>query len=296
MGEIADAIRRARAAATGGRREAGEPGPSGPQHPAPEPAHRVREVPRPAAERRLERLVPQSPAIVLDEGPTAEACRHVALRLRAELEARSARSVAIVSAVRGEGKTTVACNLAIALATLSQGREVALVDLDLRRSSIAAYLSLPRHAAGIEQVLQGGAELEDVCLAVEKPALDLYPAAAPQRAAHELMVLPRFGETIEALERRYATVVVDTPPTLFVPDARLILRHVAVCVPVGRTGQSRVRQLRQLAEHLPRQQVLGPVLNDTRRSQIDYGGYGYYGEESEDGSRRSRRRRETGSG
>ena len=79
---------------------------------------------------------------MLEEGPNAEVCRQLALRLRTALDERGSRTVAVVSAERGDGKTTLAVNLAIGLATLTREREVALVDFDIRKPSVARQLSI----------------------------------------------------------------------------------------------------------------------------------------------------------
>jgi Mrp family chromosome partitioning ATPase len=215
--------------------------------------------------------------VILEQGPDAEACRHLALRLRDALDERRARSIAIVSAERGDGKTTVACNIAIALATLSREREVALVDFDMRRPAIAKSLSIPHHV-GVEEVLLGRASLDEVRIAVEQPAIDVFPVVRPQDAAHELIVLPQMAALIAELERRYATVIVDTPPAPLVPDATLILRHVSACSPVVRAGKTRARSLRRLLDCLPRDRILGWILNGERASRFGYRDY-YYGEE-----------------
>ncbi len=280
MGEIADAIRRARTEGFGTARTP-ERVPVGlrpslaPLAPAP-PLAAPAPDPRPA-EHRVDTVESDYPAVVLDDGPNAEACRHVALRLRSAMEARGARSVLIVSAERGDGKTTVACNMAIALATLSRGRDVALIDLDLRKPSVGSYLSLSK-GTGIEAVLLGKATLDDVRVEVQNPAIDIYPAVVPQRAAHELMVLPQLGELIGLLERRYAAVIIDSPPAPVVPDATLILRHVAACVPVVRAGKTRARSFRRLVDCVPRAQLTGWILNGDRSSGQTYDYY-YYGAE-----------------
>lgn len=227
----------------------------------------------PAPRRVVENLYPVDPAIVIDAGPNVEACRHIAVRVRAELEARAARSVAIVSAVQAEGKTTVLCDLGLALASLAGGRDVALVDLDLRKPSMAQVLDVSPER-GIEEVLDGTATLDDVRVSVRRPAVDLYPALAPRRASHELLVKPRFAQMIDELERRYAIVLIDTPPALLVPDANLILRRVATCLAVARAGQSRARRFRQLVEMLPSRRLLGEILNGVRAQDLNYGYYG----------------------
>lgn len=276
MGEIADALRRARS-----------------QRPSAPPEPGLRGLPAPitlaaaAAELKpgltINSVEPQNTAIVLDQGPDAEACRHLALRLRKALDERHARSIAIVSAERGDGKTTVACNVAIALATLSRDREVALVDFDLRRPSIVKSLSIP-HDAGVEEILLGRATLDSVRVCVQQPAIDVYPVVTPQDAAHELIVLPQMAALIADLERRYATVVVDTPPAPLVPDATLILRHVAACAPVVRVGKTRARSVRHLLDCLPRERMIGWILNGEHAPRFGYRDY-YYGDEPQPGPR-----------
>jgi succinoglycan biosynthesis transport protein ExoP len=221
----------------------------------------------------------QARAVAVDgASPATESFRHLALRVRAELERRSLRCVAITGPLRSEGKTTVACNMALALASVSRGREVALVDLDLRRPSIAADFQIPVEV-GVEELLLGRRALSEVCVSIEKPAVDVFPAASAHDAAHELLVQPGFAALVRELERRYATVIFDTPPVLLVPDTSLILAQVSAYIAVARSGETRKRALKQMVELLPRERLLGTILNEgplpTHRKQ-----YGYYGADS----------------
>ncbi len=240
----------------------------------PSPADTRRERPRPAeppppslqatpASRTVEVLQPTSPAIVVDDSSAVHQCRNLALRVRGVLEQRGAASVAVTSAVPQEGKTTVLCNLALALASLSGPGRVALLDLDLRKPSAARVLGL-RVDQGVDQVLIGAATLDDVRIRVERPSVDVYPAGDPHHGAHQLLGGASLGELIAELERRYSLVLVDTPPALLVPDTHLILQHVSACIPVVRAGHSRARPFKQLMASLPRSQTLGALLNGNR--------------------------------
>lgn len=264
MGEIADALRRTRGVLF-------PPTTSELPMPPPEAPRRALREPQPA--QRLDTLEPTRPAIVLQDEPAVEACRHLAVKLRAELDRRGAGAVAIVSAVQGEGKTTVACDVALALASVSRAAEVALVDLDLRKPSVARYLGLLVNV-GIEDYFAGQVALEDTRIEVAHPRLDIFPALRATRDAHQLLVLPALGRLISELRQRYAVVVVDTPPALVVPDASLILREVPACVAVARAGVTRARFFRELVEALPRQRLIGEVLNDARSAARHY--YGTY--------------------
>jgi Mrp family chromosome partitioning ATPase len=293
VGEISEALRRAR------RERSGDAGDRNPVGEAPNSEHLSRRVERrgdtsqqlstsandlsaestgaqPLALDRARTGEWPARAVVVDRySPVAESCRHLALRVRAELERRSLRSVAISGPLRNEGKTTIACNLALALASVSRGRAVALVDLDLRRPSIAADFQI-RVATGIEDFLTGARGLPEICFSIEKPAVDVFPAARPHASAHELLVQPTFAALVHELERRYATVIFDTPPTLLVPDTRLILDHVGAFIAVARSGVTRQRALQSMLDQLPRDRFLGTILNEgplpTHARQ-----YGYYG-------------------
>ena len=211
----------------------------------------------------IDKLAPQNSAIVLEPGAAWEECRRLALSVRSELATRGARTVAITSALAQEGKTTAACNLAIALASLDEGCKVALVDLDLRTPAIAASLGIVQ-GCGIEKVLRGGVPLESARVFVRNPALDVFPAFVPQRAAHSLLVLTSYVGIMQRLSQNYDVVVVDTPPSLLVPDTNLILAHVDACIPVARAGRTRTRNFRKMLDLLPGERILGGLLNAAR--------------------------------
>jgi protein-tyrosine kinase len=147
MGEIADALRRTRGVLF--------PTPAEAPAVAPVVGEALRRGNREQMPgRKLDTLEPTRSAIVLRDEPGVEACRHLAVKLRAELDRRGAGAVAVVSALQGEGKTTVACDLALALASMSGAAAVALVDLDLRNPSVARYMGLLVEV-GIEDYFAG---------------------------------------------------------------------------------------------------------------------------------------------
>ncbi len=264
MGEIAEALKKANA-----ERELGGHG----QRPPPDSAL----PPLPDS------TSPTAPFRTLDHVLVhVERHRHLALRIRGELESRGVRSLAIVSALRNEGKTTVACNIAAALASLSNERSVALVDLDLRNPSLAGQLGVAA-SVGVESVLLGRATLEQVLLSFAHPALDVYAGVDAHKAAHELLVLPAFAEMLRQLEARYSTVIIDTPPTLIVPDSTLILRRAVACLAVARAGETRVSRFQEMLDLLPDGQLIGKILNHTPAPKHRRDAY-YYDEFEEESS------------
>lgn len=264
MGEISEALRRARSDDPARAAQPAEPRPIEPGRLAP-PA-----VAKPVAGQRIASLSrtregtwqPRA-LFVEDHGPAAESMRHLALRLRAELERRRARSVAVVSALHSEGKTTVAGNLALALCSLTPGRSVALVDCDLRRPSLAKALGVDVQV-GIDDVIAGEATLAEACIACDAPPLDIYLVHKPRAAAHELLVRPALEATIRELEKQYQVVVFDTAPILLVPDTPIMLERLPACVAVARAGHSRTQAFQRMCELIPAGKMVGAVLDEGR--------------------------------
>jgi Mrp family chromosome partitioning ATPase len=304
VGEIADALKRSR---TERERQEADPQPLGPEpstHAPPGRADLLAALREPAAEAQdAPSSLPSPPSpsgshprsttsLLRDEGPLqeldeaslasfgkAELHRQLALQVATQLEQRGSRTLAVLSALRDEGKTTVACTIAMALASVTAQRSVALVDLDLRNPSVARRLGIAT-TVGVESFLNGRARLEDVRASIRDPQLDVFPSVDPQRSAHELLARPQLAEMIRQLEARYQTVIIDTPPTLIVPDSSLILKSVSSCITVARAGVSRVRRFQEMLEILPTEAIVGKVLNCAAIPNRDAGYYDYtYGPE-----------------
>jgi non-specific protein-tyrosine kinase len=216
--------------------------------------------------------------LVAPRGEVAEAYRHFALRLQRQLKETGARSVLVTSAARGEGKTTTACNLALALASMSSGRRIALIELDVRRPSASQALGVTP-AAGIERVLAGRARLADACLHTQLPELDLYLASEPARDALGVISAPTTGALLRDLARQYDLVIVDTPPALPVPDVPLLASHVDAVLLVARNGFSRRAALQETVETLGAPKVIGVFLNEGKMPRHRRY-YSYYGDEA----------------
>lgn len=283
MGEISDALRRAR---EGSRRDA-TPAVAAPRREAPaafiappRDAGSAVSIPESAEGEWGGRAV-----LVEPRGEIAEAYRHFGLRVQRLARERGARSIVVTSAARGEGKTTTACNLVLALASMSSGRRVALLELDVRRPSAARALGLAA-SVGIDRVLEGKATLAEACLHTQLPELDLYLAAAPCSGALAAISSPQTAQLIRELARQYETVVIDSPPVLPVPDVPLLVSHVDALLLVARNGVSRRAALRETIETVGMEKVLGVFLNEgkTPRHRRYYGYYAYEDRKPEDES------------
>ncbi|MEZ4281073.1 MAG: CpsD/CapB family tyrosine-protein kinase [Myxococcota bacterium] len=227
-------------------------------------------------------------AVIVDpESSSAVRFPHLAVRIRAALDASRVPSLLVTSALKGEGKTTVSTNLALALAMIASDRRVAFVDLDLRSASVAAVMGV-RKGPGIEDVMAGSCELEAACLSTDVASLDLYPVLRPTRQAHELLGWAA-ERVLEELVERYDYVIADGPPVLPVPDTPLLAPLFGGCLAVVRSRYTRHSAFQELLDLMPRSQLLGVFLNDAMERR-DRDAYGYYGrnldelEEDEEGA------------
>lgn len=183
-----------------------------------------------------------------------------------------ALSVVVTSSVAGEGKSTVAVNLAVTLA--ESGERVLLVDADLRRPAVAGYLGLER-GAGLTDVLIGEAEPDDVLQPV-LDNLDVIASGATPPNPSDLVSRPAFGEMLAELQTRYDVILLDSPPVLPVADAITMTRGVAGALVVIDSTRTKRAQVTMTAEGLRAGggTVLGVVLNKVPASGVSRYGYG----------------------
>jgi tyrosine-protein kinase len=248
-------------------------------------------VPEPPRKLRTQRK------LVMLEAPDstqAEAFRMLRTNLQFVNLERGARSIMVTSGVEEEGKSTTIANLAIAFART--GKRVVLVDLDLRRPSLARFFGLNGHA-GLTDIA-----LENVGL---DEALATIPISAPHEEGDErgrfngnvgiegmLQVLPTgplppdAGEFMESrvvtqilrdLEARADLILIDAPPLLHVGDAMVLTAKVDALILVSRLNVVRrpmVTELRRLLSTAPAV-PLGFVLTGAGDDE-SYDSAGYY--------------------
>ena len=211
--------------------------------------------------------------MVAPESAAAVRFRHLAVRLRGLLDAMTRRSFLVTSTVQGEGKTTVASNLAIALASIAPTSRIALVDLDLRCGRVAEVFGYETDV-GIVDYLRGDLGLDQVAVRTDVPALEFLPVGRLTGDAHRLLG-GYLGPMMDELHDRYDYVVCDAPPVLPVPDVPMIARHVGGCLTVVTSGRTRHKAYREMMDHLEGARLLGAFLNQNRQSSSS-DRYGYY--------------------
>ncbi len=189
----------------------------------------------------------------------------------------------ITSALPGDGKTTVATNLALALARA--GRRVLLIDADLRGGRIASALALAV-GPGLSEVLAGTVQGAHATqnfrrLAEGSGVLQVITAGGPTSAPARLLASTRTAELIAWARENHDIVLLDTPPVTSIADAAILAPLSDGVMLVARYGMT-VRDAIAFAVeqlHIVRAPVLGGVLNDVdlRREGAYDSAYEFYG-------------------
>jgi capsular exopolysaccharide synthesis family protein len=216
----------------------------------------------------------------LDTPALMESFNRLAVNVAFLQQGQRLKALAVTSPVPGEGKTTVAINLAVAMA--QRGGRVLLVDADLRRGRIHSALRTTR-SPGLSEVLHGEIPVEQAINRLRfQGGTSLHLLAAGRPLENPALVLTEsgVGELLQRLEESYDLVILDTPPLNAVSVAMLFGSAVGGVVLVARSGITAAGALTFAMEQLENIQVnvIGTVLNDInfdRDAQYDPA-YRYY--------------------
>jgi len=208
-------------------------------------------------------------ALLQPESFVAEQFRSLRVRLEALAAERPMRTIAVTSAMPGEGKTTAALNLALVTA-MSVDRRVLLVDCDLRRPKVHTALGL-RPECGLAEVLAGEASLERAVIKVDGTNLEVLPVRGTPSNPSELLGSDRMRALVDEVARSYDQVIFDLPPTLAMPDAKAMCELVDGIVFVVRADQTPEDDVAAALDVLDRRRVLGVILNGVDVKPQRYG-------------------------
>ncbi|MEO5664395.1 MAG: polysaccharide biosynthesis tyrosine autokinase [Nocardioides sp.] len=211
-------------------------------------------------------------------GVAAEAFRQLRTNLRFVDVDKPPRRIVVTSAMAGEGKSTVAANLARLVA--QAGDTVVLVDADLRRPMVASTFGIDGHI-GLTQVVAGDVDVDVALVESGIPNLLLLPAGRIPPNPSELLGSDRMRQVIDLLARDHL-VLLDAPPLLPVTDAGLL---TAVCdgallvQAAGKTQIEHSQHCRRILDQVGGR-LLGVVLNKApqRGAGALTSGYGYASE------------------
>jgi succinoglycan biosynthesis transport protein ExoP len=222
------------------------------------------------------RNVSSHPLILRDRPQAApsEAIRRLRTNLQFIDIANRPKSIVISSSIPGEGKSTMAINLALSLA--DTGSRVILVDADLRQPSIADYVGIEGRV-GLTTVLIGRAAVEDVVQPLGATNLDLLPAGQIPPNPSELLGSMTMALLLERLSAAYDMVLLDSPPLLPVTDAVVLSKLAGGALVVVGADRIHRPQLQQSLDSLETAgaHIFGIVMNKLAVRDAPAYGYGY---------------------
>jgi len=226
--------------------------------------------------------------VALHQGssPSTEAYRQLRTNLQSSLNGGLSNVVLITSPGVGEGKSTTAANLAVALA--KAGRRTLLLDADLRRPQVHNFASRSLEP-GLYQILQNGMAFDPAGMETHTENLFAIPAGRViGGSASELLGQPQMGELLGALREHFDVIIIDTPPTLAVSEAKQLAPKADATLMVVRAGETKERDLDLAVQELQRVggRVIGVVLNGFNLDlaygyKYRYSGYSHAGQYAE---------------
>lgn len=191
-----------------------------------------------------------------------EAFRNIRTSVVLQASGREAKTILVTSSLKGEGKSTVAANLAVSLA--QYGNRVLLVDGDLRRATLHLYFGMDRDSLGLTNYLRGEKGSHEIVFRTSVQGLDFVAAGTAVPNPSELLGTKLTKQFFELMVESYDYIIVDAPPVLPVADARVLALVVDSVLYVVRSGiterqvaRNGVLRLRQLGIG-----VAGGILND----------------------------------
>ena len=205
-----------------------------------------------------------------------ESVRRLRIRVMREAEKLNGGVIMVTSSVPGEGKTTIAVNLAIAIAR--QGKSVILADCDPRNPSVAGVMHNTGQHPGIGAVLRGKVSLQHALSDPKIPDVKMKVLFGGQPNADDASLLGsrKMESAIEAMREQADYVILDTAPAELLADASQLAKYVDSALYVIRCDYTKMNKIRDGIETLTMRNVniMGYVFNGGVNQKLSRYGYG----------------------
>jgi polysaccharide biosynthesis transport protein len=227
------------------------------------------------------RVEPHLIAISQPRSAYCEQFRSLRTRILQAGERLQTRALVVTSVGIAEGKTLTALNLGWLLAQ-TEGVRALVIDSDLRRPCATDYFGIEANQ-GLSEVLGGQLRLDDAIVRLDPAGLHLLPGGKPRDDVAELLSGPSYARVLQEARRMFDYIVIDAPPLGIFTDANVLMSRADGALLVVRAGKTRYSAVDKLLEQIPREKLLGVVLNraeDQPDSTSYYHQYRYSNRES----------------
>ena len=222
-----------------------------------------------------ERVEPRLIAITQPNSNYCEEYRSLRTQVLHKSQRQKLQSIVVASINPSEGKSVTALNLSWLLAQ-TDGINALIIDSDLRMPSLTDYLGIVTDK-GLSDVLAGRTSLNDAIIKLEPSGLHLLPGGEARNDVAELISGPTFKEILRQAREMFDYVIIDAPPLGIFTDATVLINHADGAILVIRAGRTRYSAVDRILDTLPRERMLGVVLNQSEDvlDETNYN-YGYY--------------------
>jgi capsular exopolysaccharide synthesis family protein len=222
-----------------------------------------------------ERVEPRLIAITQPHSTYCEEYRSLRTQVLHKSQRQKLQSIVVASVNAGEGKSVTALNLSWLLAQ-TDGVKALIIDSDLRMPSLSDYLGIEADK-GLSDILSERATLHESIIKLEPSGLHLLPGGEARSDVAELLSGPKFKEILRQARQMFDYIIIDAPPLGIFTDATVLINHADGAMLVVRAGQTRYTDVDRILESLPRDRMMGVVLNQSEDllEETDYN-YGYY--------------------
>ena len=217
---------------------------------------------------------PHLVAITQPRSAHCEEFRNLRTRILHLAQRQKLQSITIASGSPSEGKSTVALNLAWLLAQ-TDGVSALIIDSDLRLPCLADYLGVAE-TPGLSEVFSGTASLQESIVKLQPSGLHLLPGGARRDDVAEMLSGNKFRQVLEQTRTMFDFIIVDAPSLGTFTDASVLINQTDGALLVVRAGKTRYAMTNRLLETLPRERMLGVVLNGSDEGLTDKEHYDSY--------------------
>jgi capsular exopolysaccharide synthesis family protein len=198
-------------------------------------------------------------ALTQPDSAYCEEYRSLRTQILHKSQRRKLQSIVVASVVPGEGKSITALNLSWLLAQ-TDGINALIIDCDLRRPCLTEYLGVETDL-GLSDILEGKSNPLQTIVRLEPAGLYLLPGGQQRSDVAELLSGPKFGEVLAAVSGLFDFVIIDAPPLGIFTDAAVLINQTDGALLVVRADHSNYSAMERVLERLPRERMLGAVLN-----------------------------------
>lgn len=223
------------------------------------------------------RVEPRLVAITQPNSNYCEEYRSLRTHVLHKSQRQKLQAIVVASVNPSEGKSVTALNLSWLLAQ-TDGVNCLIIDSDLRMPSLGDYLGIETDR-GLSHVLDGTATLSESIVKLEPAGLHILTGGEARNDVAEMISGPKFKEILREAREMFDYVFIDAPPLGIFTDATVLINQADGAMLVVRANRTRYSVLDRLLENLPKERMLGVVLNQSEdvmeESHYNYGYYNY---------------------